>query len=70
MSKKKIRINVSIVYELEVDHDNSIVQEYKSTTEIIDDIVAYKFSDVLPVLKEGVKIMNSEIVEWHFQNSR
>ena len=70
MSKKKIRINVSIVYELEVDDDNSIVQEYKSTTEIIDDIVAYKFSDVLPVLKEGVKIMNSEIVEWHFQNSR
>lgn len=70
MSKKKIRINVSIVYELEVDDDNSIVQEYKSTTEIIDDIVAYKFSDVLPVLKKGVKIMNSEIVEWHFQNSR
>jgi hypothetical protein len=66
MSKKLVKINVSSVYELEVDEENSIVQDYKDLSEIIDDLASYKFSDVLPVLKEGVKIQNFEIVGWSF----
>ena len=66
MSKRIIKLNVSYIYELEIDDENSIVQEYETDSDIIDDLASYKFSSTLPVLKEGVKIKNFEIVGWDF----
>lgn len=66
MSKKTIRVNVSYSYEIEIDTENSIVKEYGTDSELAEDLVNYKFSNVLPVLKEGVKILGCEVVEWSF----
>lgn len=66
MSKKIMRVNVSYSYEIEIDTENSIVKEYETDSALAEDLVTYKFSSVLPVLKEGVKILDCEVVEWSF----
>jgi hypothetical protein len=64
MSKKTMRVNVSYSYEIEVDTENSIVKEYETDSALVEDLVTYNFSSVLPVLKEGVRILDCEVVEW------
>ena len=64
MSKKTMRVNVSYSYEIEIDTENSIVKDYDTEEEMIVDLAQYKFSNVLPVMKEGVKIIDSELIEW------
>ena len=53
---KKIKIEVVTVVTVEIDEANDIVQEYNSDKELLSDIVSYRFSSTLPVMKSGVKV--------------
>lgn len=62
---RKIRVEVTKVYEIEVNDENYIVQEYESDEEMINHLVSYDF-EVLPVLEEGIKIIDSYVTESDF----
>lgn len=38
---------------LEIDEQNEIVKEYESLSELINDVISYRFSSVLPIIKSG-----------------
>ncbi len=54
--KKKLTVVVTYNYEIEIDTDNGIVKEYESESDLIEHLVSYRFSDVLPVIGKGVKV--------------
>ena len=61
---KKVTVNVTYKYELEIDENDSIVKEYESENDLLVDCASYRFSDILPVIKEGgVKVNDIEMVE-------
>jgi hypothetical protein len=60
---KTIEIKVTYKYEIEIDENNGIVQDYESENDLILDLASYRFSEVLPVMKEGVKVKDIELVE-------
>lgn len=62
---RKLRVEVTKVYELEVDDENFIVQEYETDKEMVDHLASYDFS-VLPVLEEGVKVVDSFVQDFDF----
>lgn len=63
MSKKTIEIEVTYKYTIEVDENSSIVKEYDTEKELIDDLVGYRFT-TLPVLNNGVEIQDVEALNW------
>ena len=50
MKKKKFKLEVTMIVEVEIDQENDIVKEYETTDELLSDIVSYRFSSVLPVM--------------------
>lgn len=63
--KKTISIDVTIRYKVEIDEDNDIVKEYSDQGELIEDLAGYRFSNVLPVMKDGVKILDIATISWN-----
>lgn len=60
-----LRVEVTKVFELEVNYENYIVQEYEDDKSMIDHLAEYDFN-VLPVLEEGVKIVDSYVQDVDF----
>ena len=60
---KKVTVNVTFEYEIEIDETNNIVQEYGSDEELIEDRAIRNFGSNLPVIGNGgVKLLESTIV--------
>lgn len=57
-------IEVVYRYTIHIEEENSIVQEYKDTNELIADLASYRFT-ILPVIDNGVQIQDVELVEWN-----
>ena len=54
---KKVTVDVTYSYELEIDEENEIVKEYDTQEELLQDCATYRFGTGLPVIGEGgVKI--------------
>ena len=64
MAKKKLELEVTFKYTIEIDGDSEIVQEYENEKELIEDLIAYRFSPVLPVINKGVEINDIETLHW------
>jgi len=61
---KKVEITVTYKYELEINENDKIVQEYESENDLLVDCASYRFSEVLPVIGAGgLKVLNIELVE-------
>ena len=63
---RKLTVEVTISYEIEIDENNPIVKEYKSTAELVDDCVAYRFTEVLPVIGNGVRVLDQTVTNIEF----
>jgi hypothetical protein len=50
---KKLVIEVKQRVEISIDENSEYVKSYDSESELISDIVSYKFSNVLPVISNG-----------------
>ncbi len=55
-------ITFTMNYEVEVDEDNPIVQEYETLKDLVEDLVAYRFS-TLPVIGNGVDILDKNVLD-------
>lgn len=51
--KKKIQLEVTMMVEIEIDENDDIVKDYENTSELLNDIISYQFSSVLPVIASG-----------------
>lgn len=61
---KTVEVVVTYKYELEINEFDGIVKEYETENDLIVDCVSYRFSDVLPVIKNGgVKIIGVDVLE-------
>lgn len=61
---RKLKIEVMHVYEIEINDSDDIVKEYASDEELVEDLISYNFSSILPVIATGgVKVIDSEIIE-------
>ena len=60
----KKTVSVTYHYELEIDNENNIVKEYADESELINHMVDYKMSNVLPVVGNGVTIKSFDVDEW------
>jgi hypothetical protein len=66
MSVKKLQVKVTYNYEIEVDSENPIVEEYESENLLLVDCASYRFGNVLPVIASGgVKINDVQLIEVH-----
>lgn len=67
MENKKIHMEVTMMVTVEIDEQNEIVKEYESLSELLNDIISYRFSSVLPVINSGaVKVeFNGHAYEIH-----
>lgn len=64
MAKKKIEVNVTYKYELEIDEDDSIVKEYEDEKELLWDCASRHFGTGTPVINNGgVQVLDRELVE-------
>ncbi len=59
-AKKTIKVSATFIYELEIDADSSIVQEYDNDGQLIEELVSYRFS-LLPVIGNGVEIKDIQV---------
>ncbi len=59
--KENFKLQVTMIVDVEIDQDNDIVKEYENTNELLLDIVSYRFSQTLPVMKSGVVANFDEI---------
>jgi len=60
---KKVIVNVTYKYELEIDENDSIVKDYESENDLLVDCASYRFSATLPVIgSNGVRIKDIELV--------
>lgn len=64
MAINKITLSITFNYELEIDEDNPIVKEYEDQDELLEDLVSYKMSNILPVVGNGVNIKSFDVDEW------
>lgn len=64
MSKKTIKLQVTYNYEIEVDTESSNVKDYDLEDDMLNHIVDYRFSDALPVMKDGIVIKDVETDSW------
>lgn len=61
---RTITATVTYKYELQIEDSNSIVREYDSDYDLLVDCASYRFSDTLPVIKNGgVKVIDIELDE-------
>ncbi len=60
---KKLEIEVTYLYEIEIDTNNSTVKEYDSEKELIDNLTSYHF-EVLPVIGDGVEVKDTTLLHW------
>ena len=63
---RKLTVELTISYEIEIDENSPIVKEYKSTSELIDDCAAYSFTKVLPVIGKGVRVLDKTVTNINF----
>lgn len=55
----KKTISFTAYITLEVDTENQIVKEYEDLSELVGDVLDYRFSNVLPVINEGAVNVDS-----------
>lgn len=61
---KTIEVTVTYKYEIQIEENNLIVKEYESENDMLVDCASYRFSDVLPVIKEGgLVVRDIELIE-------
>jgi len=61
---KKVTVNVTYQYEIEIDESNEIVKEYESENELLVDCSSYHFGKILPVMNGGgVKVKDCTLIE-------
>jgi len=61
---KKLEIEITYKYEIEVDETDDIVKNYENDEELVQHLADYRFGTVLPVIQVGaVKIKDIELVE-------
>lgn len=61
--KKTIKVQVTYIYELEIDTESEIVKEYVDDEELLQHLASYRFS-ILPVIDNGVEFKDVELQEW------
>jgi hypothetical protein len=66
--KTKLKIEVTYIYEIEVDEEDSCVKDYDSRDEMLNHLVDYQFSTTLPVRKSGVEVKDVEVESWKVTN--
>jgi hypothetical protein len=66
MGKKTLKIEATYVYEIEIDTDSSYIKDYDKETDLIDDLVHYRFT-TLPVIGNGVEVKDIEVDNWDVQ---
>lgn len=61
-------VEIRTVVTISVDESDFRVKDYDSIEELIDDLVSYRFSPILPVVQDGgVKVNDYEILEHSYQ---
>lgn len=61
---RKLEIEITYKYEIEVDETDDIVKEYENDEELVQHLAGYRFGTVLPVIQVGaVQIKDIELVE-------
>ena len=61
---RKLEIEITYKYEIEVDETNDIVKDYETDEELVQHLADYRFGTVLPVIQVGaVQIKDIELVE-------
>lgn len=61
---RKLEIEVTYKYQIEVDDNDDIVKEYEDDEELVNDLATYRFGSVLPVVQENaIRIKDIELVE-------
>jgi len=61
---RKLEIEITYKYEIEVDDNDDIVKDYENDKELVEHLADYRFGTVLPVIQVGaVKIKDIELVE-------
>ena len=61
---RKLEIEITYKYEIEVDETDDIVKDYENDEELVQHLADYRFETVLPVIQVGaVKIKDIELVE-------
>ena len=61
---RKLEIEITYKYEIEVDDNDDIVKEYENDKELVEHLADYRFGTALPVIQVGaVKITDIELVE-------
>lgn len=61
---KKLEIEITYKYQIEVDENDDIVKDYENDEELVQHLADYRFGTVLPVIQVGaVKIKDIELVE-------
>lgn len=63
MAKKRIVVEVTYTYELEVDQESSCVKDYDTESGMIEDLVHYRFT-TLPILGNGVDVVDVEVGDY------
>jgi len=64
---RKLTIEVTWQYDVEIDDDNFVVKEYNSDQELFDHCADYQFGNGLPViLNNGVKVLDSQVLQVAF----
>jgi hypothetical protein len=61
---RKLEIEITYKYEIEVDETDDIVKDYENDEELVQHLADYRFGNVLPVIQVGaVQIKDIELVE-------
>lgn len=61
MENTKYKLKVEMIVEVEIDNQDEVVNDYDSDSELLEHIVSYRFSSILPVMKKGVRANFEEI---------
>ena len=60
---RKIRFEVVQYFEVLVDDENDVVQDYEDDKEMLLDCIMRNFSEILPVVQtKGVQLKDSDII--------
>lgn len=62
---KQVKVEVTLIYDLEIDENSGIVKEYINEEDLINDLASYRFT-TLPVINNGVNILDIELVDWQY----
>lgn len=65
---KKVTVLVTYSYDLEIDENSPIVKEYENQKELIEDCASYRFLSTLPVINNGVEVVDISVAEVDIQN--